>query len=56
MERNNPKFVSTECLGGEIFPSKNTIDNIDEYFESRKKKSYIFKYRRVSAGEISPKK
>ena len=56
MERNNPKFVNTECLGGGIFPSKNTIINIDEYFESRKKKSYIFKYRRVSAGEISLKK
>ena len=56
IERNNPKFVNTECSGGGIFPSKNTIINIDEYFESRKKKSYIFKYKRVSAGEISPKK
>ena len=56
MERNNPKFVNTECIGGGIFPSKNTINNTDEYFESRKKKSYIFKYRRVSAGEICPQK
>ena len=59
MERNNPKFVNTECLGGGIFPSKSAIKNIDEYFESRKKILYIFKYTRVSAsyiGEISPKK
>ena len=39
-----------------VFQSKSTINNINEYFESRKKKSYIFKYRRVSAGEISPEK
>ena len=40
MERNNPKVVNTECVGGGIFPSKNTIINTDEYFENRKKKSY----------------
>ena len=41
MERNNPKFVNTEYLGGGIFPSKNTIINIDEYFESRMEKNHI---------------
>ena len=53
MERNNCEFAYIESFRGEEISS---INNIDEYFESRKKKSYIFKYRRVSAGEISPKK
>ena len=52
MERNYHKFVNIESLGGGLFPSKN---NTDEHFESRTKKSYIFKYRRVRAGEVSPK-
>ena len=56
MERNNQKFVNIESLCGGIFPSKKALNNTDDYFENRKKKSYIFKYRRVRAGEISPQK
>ena len=55
MERNNPKFVNTECLGGGIFLSKNTINNIDDILRVERKNHISLNIEELVRGKFPPR-
>ena len=55
MERNNPKFVNTECLGGGIFPSKNTIINMMNILRVERKNHISLNIEELVRGKFPPR-